>query len=152
MFRHPSQWPHHADRYQCGRPLNRNFDRLFILFRGYHECKLFFFGRYAAGYICGSRSYQRHGTLHHFSRYPNRRLSVDTNKRVVNRRHRALELHSGRVYVSLLTNHIFEFDNADDLGSQAGMLFIPLDLGSIAGPPISAEILTASGGFKAVGY
>ncbi|KAH6903005.1 hypothetical protein BKA70DRAFT_1111240, partial [Coprinopsis sp. MPI-PUGE-AT-0042] len=55
-------------------------------------------------------------------------------------------------YVSLLTNHIFEFDDADDLGSQAGMLFIPLDLGSIAGPPISAAILTASGGFKAVGY
>jgi MFS transporter, MCT family, solute carrier family 16 (monocarboxylic acid transporters), member 10 len=56
------------------------------------------------------------------------------------------------VYVSILTNPIFEFGETDDVGRRVGMFMITLGLGALAGPPISGAILTASGGFKAVGY
>lgn len=56
------------------------------------------------------------------------------------------------VYVSLLTNPIFELGGAGDLGRRVGMYTILLGLGGVAGPPISGAILSASGGFKLVGY
>ncbi|KAH6902984.1 hypothetical protein BKA70DRAFT_1086902, partial [Coprinopsis sp. MPI-PUGE-AT-0042] len=56
------------------------------------------------------------------------------------------------VNVSLFTNPILELGGSDAVGNQTRMFFIPLDLGSIAGSPISAAILTALGGFKALRY
>ncbi|EAU80704.2 monocarboxylate permease [Coprinopsis cinerea okayama7 len=55
-------------------------------------------------------------------------------------------------YVSLLTNPIFELGGTGDVGRRVGMFTNILAIGAVAGPPISGAILTASGGFKMVGY
>ncbi|KAH6902769.1 hypothetical protein BKA70DRAFT_1404603 [Coprinopsis sp. MPI-PUGE-AT-0042] len=78
-------------------------------------------------------------------------LTPGTNKRVSNRTHRALRLRLGSLRL-ILDRLQFEFGNTVGIGSQAGKVLIPLGLGAIAGPPVPGAVLSASGGFDAVGY
>ncbi|KAF9001750.1 MFS general substrate transporter [Cyathus striatus] len=55
-------------------------------------------------------------------------------------------------YVSLLSNPMMDFGEIGDVGRRIGMYMSILAVGALAGPPISGQINTATGGFEAVGY
>jgi len=56
------------------------------------------------------------------------------------------------VYVALLPGVVMAMGEAHDVGLRIGYSMTVLALGALAGPPASGAILTASGGYKAVGY
>lgn len=47
---------------------------------------------------------------------------------------------------------LYDLGDIEDVGRRAGMCMTFAALGSIAGPPISGAINSATGGFSAVGF
>ncbi|KAJ7186131.1 major facilitator superfamily domain-containing protein [Mycena filopes] len=60
-------------------------------------------------------------------------------------------LFSG-VYVSIFPLPLFALGDVADIGRRTGMSLTIAAFGALGGPPISGAILTATGGFNAVGY
>ena len=54
-------------------------------------------------------------------------------------------------YISLLCNPLMDMGDTGDVGGRVGMFLSIMSMGALAGPPISGVIITATGGFEAVG-